>query len=514
MASTPMHANRPLEGGRRLAAMLALAGSVFMNVLDLTIANVSIPTIAGDLGASPTQGTWTITFFAIATAIMVPLTGWLAERIGQVRLFVLSTLAFTAASALCGFSGSLEGLIVARVLQGAAAGPMVPLSQTLLLRIYPPEMAARAMVAWTLPALAGPVLGPPLGGFITETFSWPWIFFINVPLGVIGASVTWALLRDRESSLSRKPVDVVGLALLVVWVTALQLMLDLGREQDWFNSREIVTLAIMAAVGFVFFVIWEWHDPHPVVDLTLFARDNFSFGVVMNGLGFGIYFSGVVLLSLWMQQTLGFSIMLAGALGAPPGLIAALMSPVLARLIQAFGSHLLLIVGFVAFAAANLLRSGFDPAVMPESIALAQVLLGIGVSLLFIPLNLLILQGLPQARLASASGLANFIRLLVMAAMTSAATTLWDYRASFHHSRLVEGVTPFNPALEHYIDQARTGGVPDTGAMALIERLIDQQAHTLAVDDYFWCCGLLFAVLLVPLGISWQRSRLSRPRST
>lgn len=476
-----------------------------MNVLDLTIANVSIPTIAGDLGASTAQGTWIITFFAVANAIMVPLTGWLSDRVGQVRLFVLSTLAFTLTSVLCGLAGSLDMLILGRILQGAAAGPMVPLSQSLLLRIYPPDKAARAMVAWTLPALLGPVLGPMLGGYLTETLSWPWIFFINVPVGVLGAWVIWVLMRDRESLIRRVPVDRIGLVLLVVWVAALQLMLDLGREQDWFSSTEITALAVIAAAGFCLFVAWEIYEPHPVVDLTLFSYGNFRFGVIVVSFGFGVYFSGVVLLSLWMQQTLGFSATMAGVLGAPPGLMGAVMAPLVLRLMAKVDIQSLLITGFAAFAAGNLMRTGFVPDSTPGAILVAQFTVGFGVSLIMLPTNVLIISGLPQQRVAQASGLSNFIRLLATAAMTSAATTLWDYRASTHHSRLVEEITLFGRASMPYIDQAGTFGLTLEQALGLVERQIDVQAHTMAMIDYFWLCGLLFIAMLLPLCFSWLR---------
>jgi len=219
---------KPLEGGARVAASLAVALATFMNVLDTSIANVSIPAIAGDLGVSPNQGTWTITSFAVANAISVPLTGWLTERFGQVRLFLATTALFVIASLLCGLAMSMPMLVFFRVVQGAVAGPMIPLSQTLLLSTYPREKAGMALATFSLTILVAPVVGPVLGGWITDNFSWPWIFFINVPVGAIALGMTWVLYRDRETPRVKKPIDGVGLALLVIWVGALQLMLEDG----------------------------------------------------------------------------------------------------------------------------------------------------------------------------------------------------------------------------------------------------------------------------------------------
>ncbi|MGP1614119.1 MAG: DHA2 family efflux MFS transporter permease subunit, partial [Pollutimonas bauzanensis] len=242
--------HKPLEGRARLFGTIALSTAVFMNVLDSSIANVSIPTIAGDLGVSATQGTWVITSFAVANAITVPLTGWLTQRFGQVRLFVLSVLLFVLSSWLCGFSWSLESLVAFRVLQGAVAGPMIPLSQSLMLGSYPKEKAGMALAMWSMTVLVGPVVGPLLGGWISDNYTWPWIFYINVPVGLLAGWASWQLYKTRDSVRSKLPIDTTGLALLVLWVGALQLMLDKGKELDWFASPAITTMAVVAVVSF------------------------------------------------------------------------------------------------------------------------------------------------------------------------------------------------------------------------------------------------------------------------
>ena len=265
----------PLEGAARIWGTVALSAATFMNVLDTSIANVSLPAIAGDLGVSPNQGTWVITSFAVANAIAVPLTGWLSQRFGQVRLFTASVVLFVIASWLCGLAPNMTTLIAFRILQGFVAGPMIPLSQSLLLSSYPKVLAGTAMAMWAMTTLVAPVLGPLLGGWITDNISWPWIFYINIPVGLLSATAAWMLYRKRETPTKQLPIDSVGLTLLVIWVGALQIMLDKGKELDWFHSAEVIALGVVALVGFAFFVAWELTEKHPVVDLTLFKRRNF-----------------------------------------------------------------------------------------------------------------------------------------------------------------------------------------------------------------------------------------------
>ncbi|HET7197041.1 MAG TPA: DHA2 family efflux MFS transporter permease subunit, partial [Burkholderiales bacterium] len=322
---------KPLEGAERLLASLAVGLATFMNVLDVSITNVSIPAIAGDLGVSPNQGTWTITSFAVANAISVPLTGWLTERFGQVRLFLATIVLFVAASAVCGLSVSMPMLIFFRVVQGAVAGPMIPLSQTLLLSTYPREKAGVALATFSLTILVAPVVGPVLGGWITDNFSWPWIFWINVPVGLVALAMSWMLYRERETPRVKRPIDAVGLVLLVVWVGSLQLMLDQGKDLDWFASGEIVALAVTAALGFCLFLVWELTDEHPVVDLSLFANRNFSTGTTAIALAYAAYFGSIVLLPLWLQQYLGYTATDAGLVLAPVGVLALLLTPIVGR---------------------------------------------------------------------------------------------------------------------------------------------------------------------------------------
>src|SRR6202046_2563170 len=255
-STSPASEPAPLRGAALAMGTLALSLATFMNVLDTSIANVSIPAIAGDLGVSPDQGTWVITSFGVANAISLPLTGWLTRRFGQVRLFLASVVLFVIASFLCALAPTLSLLILFRVVQGAVAGPMIPLSQALLLSSYPRNRAGTALAMWSITTLVAPVVGPVLGGWITDNISWPWIFYINIPVGAFAAVVTWGIYAKRETARRKLPIDGIGLALLIVWGGALQVMLDKGQELDWFHSSTIIALAVVAVIGFCLFVAW------------------------------------------------------------------------------------------------------------------------------------------------------------------------------------------------------------------------------------------------------------------
>ncbi|MBV8684141.1 MAG: DHA2 family efflux MFS transporter permease subunit, partial [Caulobacteraceae bacterium] len=299
----------------------ALALGTLMQVLDSTIANVSLPTIAGYLGAATHDATWVITAFAAANGVTVPLTGWLMGRFGIVRTFTASVVLFTITSFLCGVSTSLPMLVFFRLLQGGVSGPMIPGSQALLIAIFPPGRRAVALGIWSITALVGPVAGPILGGYICDNYHWSWIFFINVPVGVISGLVTWRFMRKRESPTRRLPIDTIGVTLLAIWVGALQCVLDLGENDDWFNSRTVVVLSVVAAIAFAAWLIWELTDGHPAVDLSLFRKRNFALGTVAFTLGYALFFGNNLILPLWLQQQLAYNATWAGLVSAPSGAV-------------------------------------------------------------------------------------------------------------------------------------------------------------------------------------------------
>jgi DHA2 family multidrug resistance protein len=469
-----------------------------MNVLDTSIANVSLPAIAGDLGVSPNQGTWVITSFAVANAIAVPLTGWLSQRFGQVRLFVISMLLFVLASWLCGLAPNMSTLIAFRALQGFVAGPMIPLSQSLLLSSYPRALAGLAMAMWSMTTLVAPVMGPLLGGWITDNISWPWIFYINIPVGIASAGAAWMLYRHRESAIRKLPIDAVGLALLVVWVSAMQVMLDIGKENDWFHSAEVVTLAVVAVVGFLAFLAWELTEEHPVVDLTLFQRRNFWAGAVALSVAYGVFFGNVVLLPLWLQQFMGYTATQAGMVMAPVGLLALVLSPVVGKSIGRVDPRYFATFAFLIFALVLWMRSMFNTQADIATIMVPTIIQGVSMAFFFIPLVTITLSGLPAERIPAASGLSNFVRITAGAVGTSVATTVWENRAALHHAQLVESITQGNPVASSALSGLTASGIDPQQALAQVNRLVDQQAFMLAANDVFYVSALLF-LLLIPL---------------
>jgi DHA2 family multidrug resistance protein len=504
---------QPLHGTALLLGTLSLSLATFMNVLDSSIANVSIPAIAGDVGVSPGQGTWVITSFGVANAISVPLTGWLTQRFGAVRLFVLSVLLFVLASWLCGFASSLEWLVAFRVMQGLVAGPMIPLSQTLLLSSYPRAKAGTALALWGVTTLVAPVVGPLLGGWITDHMTWPWIFYINVPVGLLAAGITWMIYRHRETPTRKLPIDSVGLGLLVVWVGSLQLMLDKGKELDWFASPTIVVLGLVALVSFAVFLVWELTDDHPVVDLRLFTRRNFIFGCATLSIAYGLFFGNVVLMPLWLQQWMGYTATSAGMALAPVGLLAILLTPLVGKKVTVWDPRRMASGAFVLFALVLFMRSHFTTQTDLAHVLVPTLIQGGAMAFFFIPLTTLTLAGLTPDRIPAAAGLSNFVRITAGAMGTSIATTLWDDRAALHHAHLTEPLTAGNLALEQTLAGLQQAGMGSAQALAQVNRLIDQQAYTRAADDVFMASAWIFLGLISLIWLTRRPPKLAGPQS-
>ena len=490
----------PLTGSQLVLGTVALSLATFMNVLDSSIANVSIPAIAGDMGVSPSQGTWVITSFGVANAISVPLTGWLTQRFGQVRLFTASILLFVLASWLCGLAPNIESLIAFRVLQGLVAGPMIPLSQTLLLASYPPAKAGIAMAMWAMTVLVAPVVGPLLGGWITDVFSWPWIFYINIPVGLVAAAATWSIYRTRDPGPRRVPLDVVGLALLVLFVGALQIMIDLGKELDWFASTEILVLTVVSVVSFLFFLAWELTEKHPIVDLRLFARRNFWLGSTSLAIAYGLFFGNVVLMPLWLQQYMGYTATWAGFALAPVGLLAIVLSPWVGKNVRRIDPRKLATVAFLGFALVLWMRSHFNTQADFATILIPTVIQGAAMAFFFIPLQAITFSGLTPQQMPAGAGLSNFVRIVAGAVGTSLFTTVWESRAVLHHAHLSESINLGNETAVQTLAQLQAAGNSREQALATVDRLINQQAFTMAATDIFWLSSILFVVLI---GMVW-----------
>ncbi|MBW8779697.1 MAG: DHA2 family efflux MFS transporter permease subunit, partial [Burkholderiales bacterium] len=413
------------------------------------------------------------------------------------------------ASILCGLAPSIEMLIAFRVLQGFVAGPMIPLSQTLLLSTYPPQKAGTALALWGVTTLVAPVAGPLLGGYITDNFTWPWIFYINIPVGIFAAFVTWSIYHKRETPTVKRPIDGVGLGMLVLWVGCLQVMLDKGKELDWFNSPVIVTLAVVVVIAFAVFVAWELTDEHPVVDIRLFAGRNFAFGAATLSIAYGLFFGNVVLLPLWLQQYMGYTATSAGMALAPVGILAIVLTPLVGRNVAKWDPRWMATGAFVLFALVLWMRSKFTSDTDFGTILLPTLIQGGAMAFFFIPLTTLTLAGLPPSRIPAAAGLSNFVRITMGAMGTSIATTLWDNRATMHHEHLVEQMAMNGTALDNATTALTQAGVPTAGAYASINRLVDVQAFTKAADDIFIASAVTFLFLIFTIWFTKRPPRIA-----
>lgn len=486
-------------GAKLALTAFVLAMANFVVVLDMTIANVSVPHISGGLAVSRESGTWVITTYAVAEAICVPLTGWFAARFGEVRMFLVAIFGFGLFSALCGMSTSLDMLLLFRFGQGFCGGPLMPLSQTLLLKIFPQESHPKAMAMWAMTIVVAPIAGPILGGYISDTWGWHWIFLINVP---IVAAVFFALiisLRGVTSPLRRMPIDVIGLVLLVIWVGAFQMMLDLGHDRDWFHSTLICALAVIAAVFFGFFVIWELTEEHPIVDLAVFRHRGFSASTFSLALAFGTFFSAVVIIPQWLQVGMGYTATWAGIALAPGGILAVVASPFVPFLMKKLDARLVVFIGVSWLAFCAYLRVSWSTDSTLWQVAFPQLLQGVGIAFMIVPLTTIGLASVDPIETASAAGISNFGRTLAGAMGTSLVTTLWADQQRLDGADIVASMSN----TEGVIAQLQNQGFSFEAARGAINQIIALQAQaqaTVHVAAYSGAALLLaaFTIWLAP----------------
>jgi MFS transporter, DHA2 family, multidrug resistance protein len=494
---------------------IAVMFATFMEVLDTTVVNVSLPHIAGNLSATIDESTWVLTSYLVANAIILPLTGWLARHFGRKRLLMTSVTGFTISSLLCGMAPNLPMLVVFRLLQGATGGAMQPLSQAVLLEAFPPHERGKAMGFWGLGIVVAPILGPVLGGWLTDTYSWRWVFYINLPVGIVSLLMTQLYVFDPPYL--RKDTDKIdywGIGLLALWVGALQLALDLGQERDWFSSPFITTLACVCALGVIAFLVRELMAREPVIDLQVFRIRTYSTGVfLMTTLGFVLYGS-LVLLPIMLQTLLGYPSLQAGIAMAPRGLGSFIGMPMVGMLIGRVDARRMVAFGLVAGALTLFwlgrlnLNAGYWDIFWP------QFFQGLALSALFVPLTTITMDPIPKERMGNATSLFNLMRNLGGGIGIATTGTLLARKQQEYVNIMGAHVTPFSPAAQAFIESARRGFIaagadPVTAtqrAYAALFGAVQRQAAMVSFVDLFRLLGAIF-LLLLPLVLLMRRPR-------
>ena len=484
----------PIPPWRRGLAGAILYVANAMVMLDMTIANVAVPHIAGNLGATLEQGTWVITSYAVAEAVAVPLTGWLVSRFGVVQMALVAITGFTIMSLCCGLAMTLPVLVACRVLQGLCGGLILPLAQTMIFRIYPVPQIPRAMMIWMLTVMVSPAAGPIIGGMIVDGSSWHWIFLINVPVGIAAVAAGYVVLRPAESEKVRLRVDWPGIMLLFVWVGALQLMLDTGRDKDWFSDWSIVALGVIAAVSLLAFVVWELTDEHPIVDVRRMGHYPFAMTLVCCTFVFGAYFSGIVIVPQWLQAVMGYSATQAGLITATMALTSMISSQICMKMMLRIDARLVVTIGGIWAAGGLVLRTIWSTEIDTFHLAATFAVQGFGVTMMMMPLSNMVMSTIPLQHAATGTGLFNFFRTLSSAVGAAIALTFWSDQQGVARDSIVQAL--------HYdraLADLASAGLNEGGRLAYVSALVDRQAITVAMLHTFAAAAV--AVVISTLAI-------------
>ena len=492
--------------------------AVFMEVLDTSVANVALPHIAGNLSAGVDESTWVLTSYLVSNAIVLPLTGWLSSLFGRKRFYMTCVAIFTVSSLLCGFAPSLPWLVFFRILQGAGGGALQPISQAVMLESFPKEKRGMAMAMFGVGVVMAPIIGPTLGGWLTDSYSWRWIFFINIPVGVISLILTFFLIYDPPFLVRKKfgtvSIDYIGLGLLSVGLGFLQVVLDKGQREDWFESHFIVACAAVAVIGLVGALIWELNRKDPIVDFRLLKNRNFFLATLtMFMLGFVLYGS-TALLPIFLQTLLGYTALLSGLVLSPGGFIVVLMLPLVGQLLTRFDARWLVICGVVIVASSLFHMATFNLDIDFHTAMMARIYQSAGMAFLFVPINVMAFYFIPKEKFNNATGIINLARNIGGSFGIANVVTLLARRQQFHQGILVSHMTPFDSAYQAIINgSARVlfvAGSNSTDALAQAHGMaygfLQRQATMLAFGDVFWIMGLMF-LILVPLMFLMKKSR-------
>ena len=479
-----------------IAVVVALAA--FMEVLDTSIANVALPHLAGDLGASNDESTWVLTSYLVSNAIVLPLSGWLATTFGRKRFFLLCIALFTLSSLLCGIAPSLAMLVLFRVIQGVGGGGLQPMAQAILADTFPPEKRGLAFALYGITAVMAPTIGPTLGGWLTDNYSWRWIFYINLPVGLLTLFLVLRLVEDPPYIRIRRGagirIDYIGIALLTLAVGALQVLLDKGQEDDWFGSEFIVTLTVVSAACFISLVVWEWRQKSPIVDVRLFKSFNFAVSsLMMFSLGI-LLFSSLVMMPLFLQTLMGYTAQSAGLVLSGAGVILLFEMPIVGQLTTKVPAKYIMAFGWLCLAFGMYYSTQrLDLLISFRAAGELRIVQAMGLGFLFVPITLVAYIGIPPEKGNSISGLVNFMRNIGSSVGTSLVTTLLARRAQFHQSMLSDHANNYAPAFRNQLNglaaQLNHAGasVPDAQvqAYARLYQSVQVQAQTLAYIDTF-----------------------------
>ncbi len=510
---TPLH-NQPREVNKWLITIAVMAGT-FMEIVDTTVVNVALPHIAGSLASSVDETTWILTAYLVSNAIILPITGWLSALIGRKRFLMLCLILFTVSSMLCGMATSLGELIVFRILQGVGGGALQPISQAILLETFPVEERGMAMALWGIGVIIAPIVGPVMGGWVTDNLTWRWAFYINLPIGFFSLILTWMLIFDPPYIRAQRAgrIDYWGLGLLAVGLGALQVVLDKGEREDWFSSAFITRLAIISVVSLALLIYRELKVKDPVVDLRLFKERNYASGTtIMFFFGYVLYGS-IMLLPLFLQTIMGYDATLAGWALAFGGIGSILVMPVVGRLTTVIDSRILVFVGLVINAYAVYLMSLYTPAIDFFHAWFPRFIQGFGLGTTFVSLTTLTMSRISQEKMGNATGIFNLMRNLGGSFGIATATTLLARRGQFHQNRLVEHLTPYSLPFNEW-HQRMSELMPNLGqnwklwnapqALAGLYQEMLKQAQMLSFSDVYWFFTIVF-LLLLPLVFLMRR---------
>lgn len=502
---------KPLAGITLFVGAIALSLCTFMQVLDYSIANVSIPYISGDLGVSVNDGTWVITMFAVGNAICLPLTGWFTKRFGSIRVMIVSVLLFTIMSWFCGLALNIQMLVISRFIQGFVAGPLIPLSQSLMLMSFPKEKKNLALAIWNMVAVVGPIAGPILGGYITYDYSWPWIFFINIPIGLFCTLAIRTVYKERETPTEVIRVDKVGILLLAFAVSALQILLDQGEQLDWWRSNLIWVLTIVSVISFTFLFIWEMTTKNPIMDLRMFKNRNFALGTAMTALSYMLLFGAIVISPLWLQEMMGYTAYLAGLAVSTMGIVPFFTVLIVAKLMGKVRLKYLVMLSFLLYGLALLYFTTFTTDVTFREVAFSRLYFGIGICTWLAPLTAISFAHFPNDKLAMGQGMFHFCRIFLGGVGTSLFVTLWGRRATHHHSNLSDTINPFNPNSNALFADLKKYGIQGKQALTVVDQMAWKQAYMLSTNDIFWVSGWIFFVFMLLALLFKKRSQKSLP---